>query len=337
MRIVELDRAKALGIVLIVLGHSPFFQHGSIPFLVLGQFHVAVFLIISGLFLRADEAFLTTVRKRSLDLLVPYLVVAGALLLGRVLRGRLEPEDAASSLALGNGDRLPWIPMWFLPFLWSSTLLATLIAKGLMRIRHRQAAWSLLVALLLVAGGVEILRLTADDHGSSRLLNADLSLVGAGFLLLGWLFRDHLEGLVQHVPKQVYLASIGLFITISVDGPWYMDLNERIYSNLVWTTLAAMCGSLCVIGLARLLSAPSIDGTWFGQLLDRIGQATLVILIFHSPLLYRLDVAGQQFHGVLYVLSMVAAILISITVPLALDSVIRRVRPLMLVFYPRQA
>ncbi len=129
-RILTLDVAKGLGIVLVVLGHNSVFREGRTRctrrFI---SSNAAVFLFVGRDVSRwvAGEALI----KRARALLVPYFVMGALALLMAFNGGGLEAATRELlGVLYGTGHTLRFVPLWFLPCLFVVSMSATLLLAG---------------------------------------------------------------------------------------------------------------------------------------------------------------------------------------------------------------
>lgn len=332
-RIVSLDAAKGLGILLVVLGHndlalvSPFLQR------FIYSFHVPLFFCLSGYFLEVDRPFRAFLVRRFRSALQPYLV---ALLL--VYLVALSFSGMSFSTALGRfakamyatGPYIDWAPLWFLPSLFVTGLLAYLLRRYLLdRVGSRPARWALLLGLAalgtLPVGAFYPFSLTVLGRTYTLFglpYSLDLVLLTGFFYLLGGEIRRALpEGILDR-PWFPLVAGAAL-AAAALAVPDTIDLHARQYPRPLVSTLAAVLGILFTLSAARHVAAR------FKRLsaaLAYTGGASLYILIFHLPIQEywnaRLLAAGGS-----QLLATVAAFLVSVGLSLAFYGVFVELNP----------
>lgn len=325
-----LDIAKGLGILLVVLGHHPWVVETRSLSRLIFTFHVPLFIFLSGVFMQDRLTLWPTARARARVLLKPYLVIMlGLLLVDVLLRGR-GVSERLESLLYGTGGTLTWIPLWFLPYLWLVTLASLLVwrATSFGTLGHlRRAVW----LALILASGVWALRTVA---GSERVLfdhpiavaglpwSVDLVLIGVFYFLLGRWCRDMLVGITFSAWK--FWVSLVAFAALYWATGASMDLNMRGYDNLVLSTVAALLG----ISMTVQCSAWLVRFGRVSNALRYIGQATLIILIFHSIPQQRTFELLQAHAPGGYLLHAIVALIVGVGLPLLIYAVAVRSRVL---------
>jgi fucose 4-O-acetylase-like acetyltransferase len=277
MRNAGIDAAKGIGILLVVLGHSRLAPADGALHRVIFSFHMPLFFVLAGVFLRAGDGLLPAARARALALLAPYFAVSLGVALYRLPRMVAAPDwpETAGRLIAGvlhgTGASIPWAPLWFLPHLFIAGLAALALAKLIGGPRRELAAG----ALLLSAGA------TALDTGAAPVRglpwSADLLPVSVGFVLLGHAFGPVLRG---GLDRSVVLAAAAGFAALHLGSGAAMDLNMRQYGSPAVATLEALCGVVLVLGVASGLAA-----TPAGAALAWLGARTMPVLLFHWFLL----------------------------------------------------
>ena len=71
-RIEQMDIARGMGILLVVLGHNHVCASGTAIFLSIYSFHVPLFFFLSGLFHKRQVSLTKDICKRAKKLLLPY-------------------------------------------------------------------------------------------------------------------------------------------------------------------------------------------------------------------------------------------------------------------------
>lgn len=270
-----LDIAKGIGIVLVVLGHNPTVGSWGWPGWMIFSFHMPLFFVLSGLFLRPSDDVGRFAVARFHSILKPYLVVALAVAMAKWwagVNGVVGPVDAVQlfgGVLHGTGATLMWTPMWYLPHLFIASCTSLLLLKAL----AGRPQWVMPLCAALLALGVSTIGQLPELPWS-----ADLLPISVPFLLAGWHWRDVLlDARFGWLPCAVALA---VFVTLNLAFDARMDLNMRVYDHLLISTLEAACGIYLVLALASWLQHAGLPSRAFSTL----GSASLFILIFHHPI-----------------------------------------------------
>lgn len=277
-RLQVIDMVRGITILLVVVGHA-----GLTPALLndmFRDFRLPLFFIVSGYLFSASKYFdnlRLLVRTKLLTLILPYFT-AGLLTyclwtLMRLFDNGHSPDitwhKPLLALLYGNysSGLLLNIPIWFLTCLFVTQIIFCIV----MRYIHT-STWQLQFGIMLT------LSLTGYGVGQAFLLpwNTDVALVAQLFVFIGYKLKQH-RVLVRIRVFNLY-TFILLFIFLGAAYfNSYVDMNNRVYGNLLLFYLAGIAGSLLAIKGTRLLAKSRL----FTALLTYIGQESLVILIFH--------------------------------------------------------
>ena len=181
----DLDFAKGIGIILMVLGHCFSDGNGQEVRTWFYSFHMPLFFVIPGLLSR-DQADLPYVsyyiKKRTRALLIPYCIWGIAAALFLAVMGRRDRSwllGALKSVLMLEGLSA----MWFLPCL----LLAELLFWCCRSIDRKHPIMGKLAAIVLALTGGAI---PATNPFTVVILR---SFTGASFICLGWALADLLN------------------------------------------------------------------------------------------------------------------------------------------------
>ncbi len=284
-RLIHVDVARGLSILLVVLGHNWIVLHDTGElYRIIYSFHIPLFLLLSGVFFNSATSFRRTVWTRVDTLLKPYFVTLLAVAIQQSwLVGKTTPFPELLSAILYGNARIPiWIPLWFLPHLFLLCLFAWLYL-AFFQLEKRPPAIQASLLLATLAAGVLTLRwfwpLTLPGFTLRGLpFSADLLLVSVFYFLLGYLLRERIK---QPAPNYGWtLLALAVFLGLHILTDYSMDLNLRKYDNLVVSTLQALAGIFIILSLSKMLvRSPSLS-LLFGYL----GRSSLIILIFHNPI-----------------------------------------------------
>jgi fucose 4-O-acetylase-like acetyltransferase len=346
-RIVTLDVAKGIGIVLVVLGHNPVFRENAKPlYEAVYLFHMPLFFFLSGMTFRfapAEEAL----RKRARSLLVPYFVM-GAIAVALALQadGMLAALTSLGGILYGTGHTLRFVPLWFLPCLFLVSMAATgalsgaRTVMGAERFERLQArvlmglvAVGLIGGVLILASGTFTQPPFVDVKGRPLGLPWSLDLVPfvLALFVLGTLASRRPFALNFPFPWLVIPVSAGV-IALLVANHVSLDLNYRRMTDGAAVVLGMAAGIAMVLALSRLI----VQVGWAARMFSYLGSASLVILMLHSPLQRRMRHAFVS-RDVPDVIAVVAMVAITIALICAFDRwILRRVRAVGWVVYPRR-
>ncbi|MEM9604725.1 MAG: hypothetical protein AAGA11_17810, partial [Pseudomonadota bacterium] len=144
------------------------------------------------------------------------------------------------------------------------------------------------------------------------------------------------DPIVNFTPNALACVLCGaLFWVVSQYTDAHIDLNQRVFSEPLYATAAAVCGVYLVLSIATLLARVSVARS----VLVRLGQASLFILMFHLPLielgeslLFRV-VTDRAYAGGVYIV----AFLFGVLCPVLLKTLVEHSRWLSLALLPAGA
>jgi polysaccharide biosynthesis protein PslL len=349
-RNLTVDIAKGIGILLVVFGHNWIVNHdpGEL-FRIVFSFHVPLFFFMSGLFLKPSDGLKQFIFKRADTLLKPYwsfLFFIGILkLFNPFSTSKQTSWEYFLGVLYGTGPTIEGISLWFLPHLFISSIGAMIVLHLARNWGKRELGLGAISGLFLILG-IQFIKLFwhIDTHAFSPIdkmfsmthqlpglpLSFDLILISSAFILLGFLLRNR----VQAITFNLSLFSIAtmLFCLLHIEFNETIDLNMRLYSHPLISTLQAMLG----IYITLLASAGLQQYEILRRPLIYIGSGSLFILIFHT------FIQEKVFLGLMYVshatyFSAVVSFGAAVWGPLMILKFVRRQRPLAMLLLPRKS
>jgi fucose 4-O-acetylase-like acetyltransferase len=330
-RNIQIDVAKGLGIVLVVLGHNELVlnEKGEL-FRIIYSFHLPLFFLLAGVFIRENDTFWNVIRSRADSLLKPCFVVLTGLGIAKlavefVKTGRIELVSWGyfERMLIGTGETMAWVPLWFLPHLFLASCWTFLLIRFVKPIALRR-----LFTAASLAGGVWILSpsfgknpwqtLPLSPSGFPVLpWSLDLLPITSAFVLLGFELRARLKSMRFHAGA--FLSSLCLFSFLHYLFDQTIDLNLRRYDSFVFCTAQSLAGIYwCLSVSCRLACFDS-----FGRLMAYLGAGSIFILIFHIFIEVHVFDAVLGLTGNSFV-SAVISFLAGVTMPLLVWELVKR-------------
>lgn len=277
-RIGYIDAAKGLGIILIVLGHS------QLPQIIIDwifSFHVPLFFIISGFFMR-KKSIIDEVKSGGKSLLLPFFIVC-------LLYGLKDiyylPEIHYNSISVFINRLLQLsgygiIGMWFLPALFLCRIYYQLLAT---LNRYIQ----LCGALLLFSFAIFI-NVTYNEFIISYVVNSLASLI---FLLVGKSFWD--SGILNY---RISINGKVLSVLVLLLGFIFpIDMFTCTFPLYVFSIVTSALLSYLIIKMLRGMdSYNGYRGVLFSAL-EFYGKDSLLILCFHAVFHYLIKDLMENF------------------------------------------
>lgn len=261
-RIKYLDIAKAIGIILVLIGHI---SRNEIISKVIYSFHMPFFFIISGfLYERRDN-----LKKKIKSILIPYFIFSFIsyiywLLIERNIRGSNGNE---LSLLLniflaraGDENYIFNVVMWFLPCLLMTQLIyffISLIGYALSKIKMFRLPFTLdvvCIALLFYFLG-HCLKIVETKLEITKYIKKSTKHSTLFILISIFLF-------------------VSVFLLVSINGT--INMNNMEYNSYILSIITACLGSLAIIIISVIIEKNSF--------LEFVGKNTLVIMCIHEPI-----------------------------------------------------
>lgn len=320
-RLTELDRAKGLGIFLVVLGHVTGREVPSEWYGHLKQgiyaFHMPVFFFLSGLTFGmgrlahdGEGSWVDFVSSRARRLIPAYigvacLVFAGKWVASQFLEIHRAPVSLEDFLVVFTHPTLS-----FCGFLWYvyALFLALVVASAFAKIGGRWAAPAFLVfsVVLLVS------------YEWPFLLELRRTVGGLPWLALGWLAARHYSVFKNMVVKAWWAFGIAFFLVLV---PFASSPVGTPITQLQWASISLM-GIPFVYGISAIVPEQK------GQLLERLGKYSFTIYLFNVLLIgLATAVFGVLLQGRFMDLQMLVMTALALGLPILLYKVVERIAP----------
>ena len=271
-----IDYAKALLILLVVLGHSGF-PFTSFIYL----FHMAAFFMISGFLYKSDDGNLFyNVIKRIRTLYLPFIMYNFIFLVlyNKFIDLRIY-NSSATKYNLGDlfyrvidimtfgsyGENLLGA-FWYIVVLFEVTIIYALINAISLKSRRREYITLFLVMLIYALGIISLL------YGIHLPRNLNTATFVLPLFYLGNTFAKYED----KVPMKriVFIGSLILLIIMNRIGK--INIGQNIYTNQFFYLVSSISGFYMVIYISKVL-ASKFDMAVVGY----IGRNTFVILAYH--------------------------------------------------------
>lgn len=277
-RIKEVDIAKGVGILLVVIGHliDQFDVEGQIVYRFIYLFHMPLFFFLSGMFFREEEKFSVFFIKKFKRLFVPFALanlfffaveMTRAYILGDRYDGSLGWVSLPYSVfGLGTVPSMLVHSTWFILALFRIYILYWLLDKLL---GNRKL---LLLFTCFVTGVIGMI--TAWDELMIGQTLASLpffcmgNVCGTGFLNNKKLFDTK---------RSVVFMTLSIPVLYFISKYQLTNMAVNCYGNIAFFFLGAVVGILFILWLCVLLQHANLLSNTFSF----IGQHTLSILIWH--------------------------------------------------------
>jgi fucose 4-O-acetylase-like acetyltransferase len=271
-RLPWIDVVKGIGILTIVAFHV----WDGFSFPLTSLYALPVFFFSNGYRLRVRDDSLGYLRDKSYSLLVPYVCFLAVLSAPELIHRYHEAATPVVSTLRGvaktiyGGASLPpaTAPYWFITALFFAQQLAHTL------LRHLDGR-----SVGVAAAGLLLLTYAYTTLAPGLLLPWALHAVpfATAFVLLGYYVKRTGFELPLSICVPVVLAAAAL---LYVGYPFRYDMRVADFGVPVLLPVASVCAISVIVAVARLLGRSRL----LTQFMERIGQASLVILLTHQAI-----------------------------------------------------
>ena len=292
-RIVWIDYAKAIGILLVVMGHS-YYSHPSIVYIIF-LFHMPLFFFISGYLYNVNKSYRELIHNNIKTLLVPFLLFNLIGLLNNCLLGGtrlflgLDTEWKHRLLIplcntlIGKADGMFIGPTWFLLSLfWCKNIVYTFVKGGY---------WSRIIIIITVL----VLLLFRNYSNVYYPYALDTACAGVIWFALGFVLRQY--NLLHFDLRRQYLLII--FIGSIILEFLLYRLGARV--NYIATNMGGVLG-ICstIVGLIMTISVSKLLDHFPNKYIVNVSRASILIMCMHMIIANYLNLVLHYEGGLLY-------------------------------------
>lgn len=289
-RILYLDIAKGIGMLLVVIGHTEYVSASIRQYI--SSFHMPLFFLISGVLIWYKEEeykeWEYLFEKKVSRLLVPYFLFSIFYLVIESSRLLIKDLEGWSTIFRGiyQSICLQGVSvLWFLPALFLSEMIFIWIRKNS---NHVQTVWclvALFISIYFINIDVQMFFLARSDKLILSMLYDIISMLLRGFFCVGFVGVGYYAGKML-LPKQFptvlefFMSAIFMVIVgIAVGQNLNTDLRGMNLGNLFWFFLCSIFGSLGIIFGCRVLS--KLPLRMIHRVFEYIGCNSLFIMATH--------------------------------------------------------
>lgn len=296
----SIDMTKGVLICLVVLGHSGLGILHDIIFL----FHMPLFFVLSGLFIRKEKCSRYYIRKRATSLMIPYLAYG--------LTDCLICKHSVHSVQnlIWGGRYINGVYWYATCFLFSLTLLCFLQSL-VNRFRRFSDRWC---KILIILGGMiaviesnflsgklgeVVIEILPRTQTVTELLkspgipwNLDVALLALIYLAVGYYNRDRIYKLMNSDNKKLDGIACVLAVTLTAfccfnyrtgEALYYFDMKPVYYHELFSAIMIPCMFGFVLVRLVRALNKVNML-SWLRNGLAFLGRTTIPIMFMHVPL-----------------------------------------------------
>ncbi len=281
-----LDITKAIGIILMVMGHLHFSEDVFDKYIY--AFHMPLFFIVSGILFNQDKTLKNTIISRTKALLVPYVVFGGVYSVIFIVKSMLagEADAVASTLKvffLYPVNKVPYeSALWFLP-----AMFITSVAYAWLR-KVMDVKWATVVAVASGAIGFIYPHLT-----DVRLpWGIDTALVALLFFHTGCLMKHcNLVERIKALRRKSTLLLLVLTAAVFALNIFMVFMNDKVnlrkveYGNPLLAYVNAVAGTVLCIMVAVLIDG-LLPASKFKILMCRISEVSIVFICINHNVIH---------------------------------------------------
>jgi acyltransferase 3 len=287
-RIAYIDTAKALAIILMVVGHT------SIPKALsdwIWSFHMPFFFFVSGMTTNWQRRkMLEFIRIKIQALLVPFLCYsavnyAAFLLINNNLQigGGNWSDFLIQILSQGWGG----VALWFVPIF----LLALIISKHILDYEKQWFVYGSIIICSLLGAWMDY-----------KSVNLPWTLSTAPIACVYMLFGNRLKEIVMRITSSTIYAllavAVGLLVTVTVSHSFRQDLAFNRILPLIPLLIASLAGTIMLLSAAMLASKFSL----FSKIFGAIGRNTLEVMALSQCVIAVLNLYIPQYALLKYIM-----------------------------------
>lgn len=273
MRKRYVDYMKAIGIILVILGHINFANEIIKNWIY--AFHMPLFFFATGLTIRKATINRKLVLKKIKSLMVPYFI--WGLIYSGYTVGNLVRLGYGSYNAICSSGSLT--SLWFLPAMFLSVILVQILFSITLHPLKLATVTMVILVISVVIPSIE--------KGYPWCI--DVSLLATVFIICGYLFENYLGKMIQNggYKSYIFVGIIGGVMTFAyrfnpINYESYILMANRKIGNPAVFLITAVGGCIMFYGVSKIIEnivklKPDI--------LSFIGINTLTILVVHKPII----------------------------------------------------
>lgn len=283
---------KGIGIICVVLGHV---ASWSVRYIYL--FHLPLFYFVSG-YLFDEKKYgknpIKNIKAKFKSTYCPYLIIYTILVLFHNVfynLGVLEswaytysPKEFFINIAkvlVGSANELMGATLWFLPTIFCGIVLLGIIVYISCKIEHKTNA---VVKIITQCVMIVILTMTGYmllKNGVVLPAKLEIVLTVLPFFWMGYFLRNYVGNIEKYL--NLILAIIFALILVPVSKIYWMDL---VFGGVYPTMYVfAFCGIYVCLYVAKIIN----KRRFINMTLSYIGKNSMIIMIFHFPILRIVD------------------------------------------------
>lgn len=267
-RIEWLDIAKAISIILVVLGHA---GHAYLD-VYLGWFRMPLFFFLSGILFKPVllDSYLKWAKNKTFRMMVPYAVY-GVLIFMIFNYDQLNalPSHLYHLLYGGSSLQGPYGIFWFI-----TVLLLTQLLMGLISSLKHWIQISIIAILFVVGHSPFIIQF--DWVWSMNVVMVALFYYALGSYTKNWIFKYGQSIIIAFI--SLSMACIAVYLNANGSIDYYLNLKMNRYNSVPADIIIPLLFFMPVIYFSHFIARFKIK-----HLLQVVGSYSIVIMYMHLP------------------------------------------------------
>jgi len=241
-----------------------------------------LFFVISGYLHKQPnsmEAFVSSIRRKTVRLLVPYVSFYFLILTVLKIESNqplsITLTDITRLLLGGQNLGSGFAPLWFVTVLYLTQLAFSLL---LLKVRNGKGVAAVIFSAYVLAYFDSVLSLSGRDI--HFIWNADVALLAIGFYSIGYLLKRNktsFDGRLLVICSLITCTAIGLDALGTID--YSLNMRSSRYNHFILDLLIPVAISVLIIYLSHVLEKSGIS-----KYLGQIGKYSLSIMYLHLTL-----------------------------------------------------
>ncbi len=288
-RIEYIDIAKAIGIVLVIIGHIV--PSDSECKRIIYSFHMPLFFLISGMTLKPYE------RLKFVDIKFRFLSKTNGILIPYILWGLIYSSLSIKNLLLimyGTRETLllagSLSSLWYLTVMFVSVIISEIvvsIVKG-----NNSYIFKITAIFAFMIIGFTFPHI--PNYGV--VFGLDIAFVAVSYMLIGNLIRIYFDCFVKlkHLVFLfiIFVVAFGYCIKYSTSSYGYVLMANAEYGNRIWFVINAILGIIIVLIISYSISKINC----ISKLFTYIGRRTLGVFLVHKIIIELLFKLSWKFN-----------------------------------------
>ena len=303
-----IDVMKGILIILVVIGHLPFFDYNSRTLILIYSFHMPAFLIIGGMLshINKDSRLSSIIVKRLKNTLLPYFIFSLITFFILPVSSKDRLISAALAVFRGLGDPINSLnlPLWFLTYYFVVMLTFEIIEWLSYKIKNlfteKDVYYPVAIFnLIFIIPLMYFSYIYAKTYHFPRIpFNVEISLFSLLFVYVGKIFSVYIQKSISIIKKDLFLKILFIILSTILVSIfiifWYkfsmsngrIDLNARDYKNARLMYVDAFLGFIIFSYFSYIISLiPFVN-----KFLASLGENSIYILAYHVPSVFYINV-----------------------------------------------